>query len=494
MDRDIEAATNLPAAFFAAIDADGKTLSISEAMRVALGFELGEGVGRPFASTLLAEEDRESFAKHFEKLLREGKPFVRELAIVGHGGRRHELEWHASLVLDAKGEFQYVAGVGVGLGPRRRLEALLAGAQRMETLGFMAGGVGHDLNNLLMSIQSSVSMAVLDLEEAVHRQIEAASQLTQQLLGGDVPATFEPQSLDLNTLVEETVETFRRGREVRFESDLAPGLPPVATERVHLERVLIHLFVHGADALTQGGRLRVVTRKATPQEIAPWSGSEDSMKYLLVAVDGAAGAPPALPGPRIRAVAPESLGLRETSATLERLGGCLVIAPQGEGAMAYFVVLPVYEENLDDTGTRYGYPVGLEPSPAEMKEVRATILLVDDEERFLKLGSNVLRRLGFAVLESRDGDGALETYRARRDEIDVVLLDMAMPGINGTQVFERLRVMDPKVRVILMSGYPEDAAADRLLQRGAAGFLHKPFSMSEVSLRIRKILRQGKAT
>lgn len=463
-------------------------------MRLALGFEPGEGVGRPFAAAFLPEEGRESFAKLFEKLLREGKPFVRELAILGHGGRRYELEWHASLVLDAQGEFQYVAGVGVALGPRRRLEALLAEAQKMETVGFMAGGVGHDLNNLLMSIQSSVSMAVLDLEEAVHRQIESASQLTQQLLGRDAPASFEPQSLDLNTLVEETVGTFRRGREIRFESDLAPGLPPVATERVHLERVLIHLFVHGADTLGEGGRLRLATRKATPQEVAPWTGRDDSMKYLLVALDSLTGAAPAFPGPRVEVAAPERWGLGEAAASIERLGGFLLVVPQGEQAMAYFVVLPVYEENLDDTGTRYGYPVGLEPSAEEMRDVRATILLVDDEERFLKLGSNVLRRLGFAVLESRDGDGALETYRARRDEIDVVLLDMAMPGINGTQVFERLRVMDPEVRVILMSGYPEDAAANRLLQRGAAGFLHKPFSMSEVSLRIRKILRQGNAT
>jgi len=218
------------------------------------------------------------------------------------------------------------------------------------------------------------------------------------------------------------------------------------------------------------------------------------MKYLLVSVDSLAGAPPAFPGPRVEAASPERLGLVEAVASIQRLGGFLVVVPQGERALAYFVGLPVYEENLDDTGTRYGYPVGLEPSVEERRDVRATILLVDDEERFLKLGSNVLRRLGFAVLESHDGDGALETYRARRDEIDVVLLDMAMPGINGTQVFERLRVMDPEVRVLLMSGYPEDAAANRLLQHGAAGFLHKPFSMSEVSLRIRKILRQGKST
>ncbi len=486
MDKDIGAATSPPTAFFAAIDADGKTLSISEAMRASLGFEPGEGVGRPFASTFLAEEDREAFAKLFERLLREGKAFVRELVVLGHGGKKHALEWHASLVLDADGEFQYVAGVGVALGPRRRLEALLAGAQKMETVGFMAGGVAHDLNNLLMSIQSSASMALLDVKETIDRQIEAASQLTQQLLGGEAPAILEPQALDLNTLVEDTVETFQRARgEVRFEPDLGAGLPPVATERVHLERVLINLYVHAAYTLPEGGRLRLVTRTATPGEVASRAGEDESRSHVVLTIDSLTGVPPACP--RVETVSSESLGLEEAATSIERLSGFLVVAPQGEGGMTYFVGLPVQEENLLDKEVH----ADEEPSAEEMRNARATILLVDDEERFLKLGSKVLRRLGFSVLEARDGDGALETYRARGEEIDVVLLDMAMPGINGAQVFERLRVMDPEVQVLLMSGYPEDNAANRLVRGGAAGYLQKPISMSEVSLRILKILRQA---
>ena len=473
-----------PPVLFAALDTGGRVRSLNKPLRDVLGKR--DLLGQDFATVCVPKAERDYFWAALGRVVATGEIEMQRLRLTRDDGEDLVLEGQLTAIVDDAGHVTSVAWTGTDLRPRQRLEALLAESQRVETIGFLAGGVAHDFNNLLMSIQSKVSLMLLDIDDAIDKQVQAGSDLTRQLLGFASPGNVRPRRLDLNTLVEESAHTFGMVRkDVRFELDLGPELLRIEADRRQIEQALLNLFVNAVHHMPPGRHLSLVTFDLQHPEDDTWPAALDHEHYALLAVNNTGDGHP--PADARRAAAclmgqePFPLGLQAAANLLQRYGGFICFDRAGEEpGGTYYVGLPGFEKSLSLSLDK--------PAVESPGERPVQLLLVDDEERVMEVSARVLRRLNFTVLEAGGGEEALRVYREKGDEIDIVLLDMAMPGMSGGEVFDRLREMDPDVRVLLMSGYNKDDTARRILRAGGSGFLQKPFNMRDASTRIHKLL------
>lgn len=379
---------------------------------------------------------------------------------------------------------------------RKRLQSQLLQVQKLEAIGTLAGGVAHDFNNILMAIQGRVSLLLLqggdesafgeDLR-AIEGLVSRGADLTRQLLGFARGGKHEVRVTDLNELVIENSEIFgRTKKEVTIHRRLAEGLWTVEVDRGQIEQVFLNLYVNAWQAMPGGGELYLETENVVLDEsyVKPFKVTPG--KYVKVTVTDTGVGMDEQTRQRIF----------EPFFTTRELG-------QGTGlglATAYGIVknhqgiINVYSEpGHGTTFTMYlpaaGSGVGAaEETKEEIVRGEGMILLVDDEEMIREVGGRILEALGYRVLVAASGAEALEIYRERSGEIDLVILDMIMPGMLGGEAFDRLRRINPTVKVLLSSGYSMNGEARGILERGGAGFLQKPLDARALSRKVREIL------
>ncbi|MDY6988773.1 MAG: PAS domain S-box protein [Thermodesulfobacteriota bacterium] len=379
---------------------------------------------------------------------------------------------------------------------KKRLEAQLLQAQKLEAVGTLAGGIAHDFNNLLMGIQGNVSLMLLDVGSAepfherlrrIEKQVERGVSLTAHLLGYARKGRYEVKAIDLTQLIEEVCETFGRTRkDITIRRDFAEEMLAVEVDPGQIEQVLFNLFVNAADAMSEGGDL--VLKLATT--------SHHAMKGKLYDPE---------PGDYVRLEVIDT-GVGMDNDTMERIFDPFFTTKEmGRGtglglASAYGIVKGhggyvdvESEKGLGATFTIFlpasGKKVDSSVRPdREIVRATGTALLVDDEEAILDVGRELLEAIGYRVLMARDGREALRTYGDKQDDIDFVVLDMVMPNMRGGECFDRLKEMDPAVKVLLSSGYSIDGEATEILERGCDGFIQKPFNLEELSREIKKVV------
>jgi len=379
---------------------------------------------------------------------------------------------------------------------RKALEERFLQAQKMEAVGILAGGIAHDFNNLLMSIQGNVSLMLLETPqghghkerlEAIQDAVKSGAELTRRLLGFARGGRYEMRPMDMNQLLEETSALFGRTRKnITIHRRFQPGIWPVEADRSQMEQVLMNIFVNAADAMPQGGELFLDTQNVflDQEYVKPFSGK---------------------PGPYLRvSITDTGKGMEEE--TLQHIfEPFFTTKAMGRGtglglATVYGIVkghkglITVYSKPGQGTTFHIYLPASQkEPSkelrlPAGVLKGKGTILLIDDEEMILKVASQLLEALGYKVLTAKGGQAGLRAYEELKDQVDLVLVDMIMPDIGGGEVFERLKEMNPGVRVLLSSGYALYGQAMQIMEKGCRGFIQKPFSLAELSQKIHAAL------
>ncbi len=379
---------------------------------------------------------------------------------------------------------------------RRQLEVKLQEAQKMESLGTLAGGIAHDFNNLLMGIQGNASLAMLDFAPGdphyqqmkhIDSHVQRGVSLTRQLLGLARGGKYEVRPADMNALVDTSADLFGRTRkEIQIRKHLQKGIWTVAVDRGQIEQVLLNLFINAWHAMPHGGDLVLTTRNETIDENQAASLSLQPGRYVCVSVaDTGTGIDPAVrqkifdPFFTTKAVGEGTgLGLASAYGIIKNHQGCIEVDSQSGRGSTFAFYLPASDQTLQparDTVERL--PKGSE-----------TVLLVDDEATVLSVGAQLLNRLGYTVITADSGKAALDVYGRRIDDIDLVILDMIMPRMGGSETFDRLKTLNPAVKVLLSSGYSVDGQATRILERGCNGFIQKPFSFTNLAAKIRAIL------
>ena len=379
---------------------------------------------------------------------------------------------------------------------RQRLEAQLQHAQKMEAVGTMAGGIAHDFNNLLMGIQGLTSLVMFDIDPAhphieylkeIEECVKSAADLTNQILGFARGGKYEVKPTDLNELIESNSQMFGRAKkEINIYKEHQKFVWTVEVDQGQIGQVLMNLFVNAWQAMPDGGALSIATANMTldANYVKPFQAKPG--KYVKLSVTDTGLGMDEKTQKRIfepffttkEMGRGTGLGLATVYGIIINHGGFIdVHSKEGEGT-TFNVYLPAIEIEV------------VEEKKGDEALVRGceNVLLVDDEELIIDVGHRILTRMGYSVLVARSGKEALEIYSQKKDAIQMVILDMIMPDMSGGEVYDRLREINPDIKVLLSSGYSLRGQARDILARGCKGFIQKPFNMKELSHKLREVL------
>jgi PAS domain S-box-containing protein len=477
-----------------------RILTANSASHLTLGYAGGELVGRPVETVFSDPALVESWLTMALDEEAESVDEVRdmEVSFVTKEGVIIPVSLSGAVVRHEWGAIQGVLLIGRDIGARKRadreqreLRVRYEQTQKMESIGRLAGGVAHDMNNILGAVMASGFSieAVLppgSPEEADVKTILSACyrgrDLSQNLLGFARKGKYVKEIIYFNSLIKEIITIVERtiSKRLVIRAVLNRSLSLIEGDRAQLQGAVMNVCLNAAEAMDGVGTMTLRTDN---------TALERPMTTL---------ADPLEPGPYVRlSIADTGRGMDERTAK-KALEPFFTTKPRSKGSglglsMAYGVVAnhggAIFLDSRLDVGTTVTFYIPAsgktEPKPeSRIRRKRAgefrgagAILLVDDEDLILLSSRKLLEKLGYTVLIAENGRAALETYRNHGKSISLVLLDMLMPVMDGVETFHRLRAIDPQAKVLLFSGYNRDDQVNALLEDGAIGYLQKPFDI-----------------
>lgn len=379
---------------------------------------------------------------------------------------------------------------------QKRFEVQFYQAQKMESIGTLAGGVAHDFNNLLMGIQGRNALMLMNIDSShphfPHlKEIESivwrAAELTRQLLGFARGGKYEVKPVNLNEIIKVQNHLFgRTKKEITIHEKYEKNLWTVEADQGQIEQVMLNLYINAWQAMPGGGDLYIQTENAVldetylrPYAVQPGNYVKISVTDTGVGIDEAIQQKIFDPFFTTKEMGRGTgLGLASAYGIIKNHGGIInVYSVKGQGA-TFNIYLPASEKDAGEE----------RPLSEEVLKGEGTVLLVDDEQLIIDVGKEIIKSLGYEVLTACSGKEAIDVYTRNRDRIDIVLLDLVMPGMSGGDTFARLKEIDPDVRVLLSSGYSINGHASRILNKGCDGFIQKPYNMKDLSHKIHDIL------
>ncbi|MBI9074160.1 MAG: PAS domain S-box protein [Desulfatibacillum sp.] len=479
------------------MDREGKLAWANEYGLSMFGYTMEEVLGKTW-NDLIVPEDLPRIVDTYRRIFSHGETQVSglEFRCLDSQGNPVWLSINARIFYDKDGIFEREYGVARNITRRKNLEAKLQHAQKMEAMGTLAGGIAHDFNNILMGIQGRVSIMMLkapkddpNLEhlKTITQLVHSSSGLTKQLLGLARGGKYDPTPTNLNTLVLRVAEMFGRTRkELVIKGDLQKGLSAVEVDRGQMEQVFLNLFVNAWQAMPSGGTISMKTEDMLLDQTLALANGVRPGKYVKVTVaDTGEGMDEET---RKRVFDPffstkgmgrgTGLGLSSAYGIIKNHGGFVTIWSEPGKGSSFSVFLPVSRKDVR--------PENRGMSPLVRGE--GTILLVDDEKDIVNTGTEILQSLGYQVLVAHGGKNAVEVYETNYQKIDLVILDIVMPDMNGNIVFEKIKHTNPEVKVLISSGYTSDGKAADIIKKGANGFIQKPFTAEDLSQKIAEIM------
>jgi len=378
---------------------------------------------------------------------------------------------------------------------KAKIEERLQHARKMEAIGQLAGGIAHSFNNLLMAIQGNISLMLLKTVPShlyperlrnIEEQVQNASKLTAQLLGYARKGKYEVRPLDLNQVVEETAETLGRTKMgVAIRKELAEGLFAIEADEAQLQQVLFDLYLNAAEAMPYGGSLILKTTNVTHEDMKAKQFDLVEGDYILLTIaDTGVGMDKNImefifdPFFTTKQVGRGTgLGLASAYGIVKSHGGYINVESEKGHGSTFSIYFPASGEKIQKVLITAG----------EITKTTGTVFLVEDEKIVLEVEKEMLEALGREVLTAGGGKEAVEIYKKKGDKIDLVLLDMVMPDMGGGEVYDRIKEIDPRARILLSSGYSIDGEAREILARGCDGFIQKPYTIKDLSKKISEI-------
>lgn len=388
--------------------------------------------------------------------------------------------------------------IAMDITENKKMEEALARSQKMEAIGTLAGGIAHDFNNLLMGIQGHSSLIAVDSEpshpHAVHaaaidKHVKSAANLTRQLLGFVRGGKYEIKPININELLESSAEMFgRTHKEIRIQTKTAPGPLVVEADKQQIEQVLLNIYINALQAMPGGGDLFLNTQLVDFDEENFRTYQLSPGNYVKISVtDTGVGIgedilqkvfdPFFTTKEKSRGT---GLGLASAYGIIKNHGGAITVYSEVGRGTTFNLYLPLSQRKTEVETTKAIKLVG----------GKETILLVDDEKMIIEVGKAILERLGYRVITAENGEAALAEILQENSKIDLVILDLVMPGIDGGATFDRIRQISPTLPVLLSSGYSINGQAADILERGCNGFIQKPFDINTLDKKIRSVLQR----
>lgn len=483
-------------------DREGIIQYVNPAFETLTGHSRQDAIGKTPRILKSGEHGPEVYQELWKTVL-SGNVFRGILVNRRKNGELFCVEQNISPVLDAAGSITHFISNGRDLTERLRLEAHLLQAQKMDSIGRLAGGVAHDFNNLLTIITSYSELALdsvtpgTDLDSKLQEILSAArraAQLTRQLLAF---SRKQPQALrvvDLDHVIAEITQPLRRLIGEDIELTFAPaGLNRVRIDPIQIEQILLNLAANARDAMPQGGHLTIETSDVhlddnyihCKQAVIPTG------HYTLISVTDTGGgiSPDHLPHifEPFYTTKPSGEGTGLGLATVygivkQNRGFIWAYTESGVGT-----VFKIYLPSVAANGASLEAPVNLAEGPLDGSE---TILLVEDENAVRRAVSEFLRLRGYTVLEAKDGLDALAIAKGYGSTIHLVVSDVVMPNMSGGQLAKELRIRRPESKVLFVSGYAGKTLTDHKVVDLDMNLLQKPFTLKQLCGRVRSMLNQ----
>ncbi len=388
---------------------------------------------------------------------------------------------------------------------RKTLELQLRQAQKMDSLGTLAGGIAHDFNNIIAIVKGYTEFCLSRTEDAslqrylgeIHKASQRAVGLVRQILTFSRKAEVSTRPVDINALLNELGRLFSETfpRTIEFQFNLAPDLPALIADPNQLQQVIMNLCVNARDAMPDGGRLRLASSRVRGNQISDQQNIDPKRDYVCITIaDNGQGMPPDV---RARIFEPffttkmkkggTGLGLSVVYGIVVNHQGALTVesAPgKGTTFKAYFPLV----ESRDKQGAV------VETEKRTVPRGTENLLIVEDEESLRELLGTAMKELGYSIETAEHGLAAAERLlNGGGADLDAILLDLNLPGMNGIEVLRSVRRIRPQLPVIIISGNVGRDHREQLDQLGVGDVIVKPYSLADIGQRLRAVLDKAKA-
>jgi two-component system cell cycle sensor histidine kinase/response regulator CckA len=477
---------------------DGTIQYCNPAFEKITGYSKEEAIGQN-PRVLKSGKHSPEFYEQLWTTITQGQVWTGHMINRKKDGALYEEEATISPIRDGSGGISGFVAVKRDVTERLQLERQFLQAQKLETVGRLAGGMAHDFNNLLTVINGYSDLLLQLLKapdpltayaEEIRKAGERAARLTKQLLAFSRKQVIEPRVLDLNTTIRESTAMLRRliGEDIALTAHLCASLGQVTADPDQIHQVIMNLVVNARDAMPEGGKLNIATANADLDE------------------DGAAVHPDAIPGRYILMTVTDTghgmdettrqqifepffttkevgkgtgLGLSTVYGIIRQSGGWIDVWSEVGVGTSFKVYLP----RTDGSPLKEANSVG-----APAAEGRETVLVVEDQEGVRSYTKAALKRCGYHVIEASDGEEALAVIKHHSGQIDLLLTDIVLPGMNGKELSKRLKELRPDLKVLFISGYPADVIAHRGKLDPGVAYIAKPFSPDALAAKVREVL------
>lgn len=480
-------------------DKRGNIQYVNPAFERLSGFTKNDIVGRNFR-VLKSDAHDEDFYREMYRTISSGEGWAGQISNRMKDGSLRQFETTISPIRDDSGAIVNFVSVNRDVTQEEALEAQLLQAQKMEAVGTLAGGIAHDFNNLLQVIQGYSEVLLHGVNDdsshqealqKIHRSAKRGAELTEQLLTFSRKVQSERRPLDLNQEVEQVKNLLERTIpkmiEIELHLDETPAI--VSADPVQVEQALMNLAVNAMDAMPEGGKITIETTRAILDEVfcKTHLGARPGEYVLLTISDTGHGMNKEIlehvfePFYTTKEVGKGTgLGLAMVYGIVKTHEGYILCYSEVDSGTTFKIYLPalVQSGHWSEAGEGEDRPKGGDE----------TIMLVDDEEYIRELGVELLSDVGYEVLTATDGEGALELYRKEQKRIDLVILDLVIPGMGGKKCYEEILKIDPQAKILIVSGYSVNGPGQEAMKAGARGFVGKPFDVYNILTTIRNIL------
>ena len=479
-------------------DLEGRFITANRAFERLLGVTREEIRGKTDYD-LITRERAEYYREHDRGVAETGEPIqIEEVADLADG-RQHVYLANKFPLRDASGKIYAVCSISTDITERKLAESRLRDAQKLESLGLLAGGVAHDFNNLLVGVIGNASLAqemlspndpAAELLEGVIRTGEQAAHLTRQMLAYSGKGKFVVESLDLSALIPEISGLVRPSvsKKIALHFDLAAGLPPIEADRGQVQQVFMNLVLNAAEAIgSHNGLISIRTGVENVDRryslLHPEATELQPGRYVFLEVrDTGCGMDEAT---RAKIFDPffstkftgRGLGLAAVSGIVRGHQGAIVVASAPGKGTCFTVLFPAAS------------PSGVRPAKTSLGEAAlrgaGVILVVDDEPLVRQMAKLALERHGYTVLLAESGPAAIDVFRRYPGEIALVVLDLSMPQMSGEETLPELNKIRPGVKVVVSSGYSEAEAMNLFRGQRVVGFIQKPYNSKGLAEKVK---------
>ena len=481
-------------------DLNGNFTFLSPAHETISGYTTEESMQLTIWDLLTPDSARKTKELILQRLNKtkeeQAAPAMLELDFLHKNGSIRVCEVKAKFFIDDEGP-KGLIGITRDVTQRKKMELQLQQAIKMQAIGTLAGGVAHDFNNLLMGVQGRTSIMLMDMDPShphyehlrgIEEYVKSAADLAKQLLGFAKIGKYEVKTTNPNDVLRKTVEMFGRTRkEITINTKYGEDIYPVDMDRGQIGQVFLNILVNAWQSMPGGGNLFIETGKTmlgneyvTSHQISPGHYVKISITDTGIGMDKAT---------QDRIFEPffttkemgrgTGLGLASAYGIIKNHNGVInVYSEKGRGT-TFNIYLPASLNELENE---------VEEKPDSLRKGTETVLVVDDEKYISDVTQQMLEQLGYSVLIAESGEMALNIYKKKKEEIDLIILDMIMPQVTGGEIFDQLKAINEEVKVILSSGYSLNDEAKEILARGCDGFLQKPFDMERLSQKLREVL------